>query len=177
MKEAIGGTWIFGLVIFFIAFFTAFISISLNYSKCYKLKDEMIAAIQRASGVNQDSLKEINDYMSSIGYRSSGNCNDDVSHSICMYGFNISVSGEEITGSYNNDNANYCIQKKVVTAIPEHPQAAYYYVKVFFRFDLPVIREVFGLKVDGETFTIHSPHDSNFMLSCTGEEESTEVGA
>ena len=39
MKEAIGGTWVFGIFIAFIALFTSFMSISANYSKCYKVKD------------------------------------------------------------------------------------------------------------------------------------------
>ncbi len=42
MKEAIGGTWLFTLVIAFLAVFTTFVSITTNYSRTYKIKDEII---------------------------------------------------------------------------------------------------------------------------------------
>ena len=77
MKEAIGGTWVFGIFIAFIALFTSFMSISANYSKCYKVKDEILSAIQINHGVNEDSLKEINTYISNIGYNSLGSCPDE----------------------------------------------------------------------------------------------------
>ena len=36
MREAIGGTWIFGLVIVFIVLFTSYLALSVNYSKAFK---------------------------------------------------------------------------------------------------------------------------------------------
>ena len=166
MKEAIGGTWIFGLVIFFIAFFTAFISISLNYSKCYKLKDEIISAIQRSSGVNDESLKEINDYMKSIGYRSQGDCNIE-GHSVCIYGFNIKTNdSDSFIPNSDKSKSNYCISKISTSNIYGYPNAAYYYVRVFFKFDLPVIREVFSLNVEGETSVIYAPLEIDALSKC-----------
>ena len=38
MREAIGGTWLFGLVITFIVFFASFLAISINYSKAFNVK-------------------------------------------------------------------------------------------------------------------------------------------
>ena len=35
MREAIGGTWLFGLVLTFIVFFASFLAVSINYSKAF----------------------------------------------------------------------------------------------------------------------------------------------
>jgi len=42
VKEAVGGTWLFGIVITFIVFFTTYISMSTNYAKTFKVKDEIL---------------------------------------------------------------------------------------------------------------------------------------
>ena len=60
MKEAIGGTWLFGIVITFIVFFTTFISFSTNYSRTFKVKDEVITIIERHKGVNDNTIIYIN---------------------------------------------------------------------------------------------------------------------
>jgi hypothetical protein len=38
MREAIGGTWIFSIVIVFIVLFSSYLAISVNYSKAFKVK-------------------------------------------------------------------------------------------------------------------------------------------
>lgn len=164
MKEAIGGTWIFGLVIFFIAFFTAFISISLNYSKCYKLKDEIIATIQRNNGVSDATLREINRYMGSIGYRSTGNCLSKTKAEACLSGFNYATNSDTIVPTSNLEHANYCIAKRKSPPSPDGFDTAYYYVKVFFKFDLPLIRNIFGLSIDGESATLIAARDEDYAF-------------
>ena len=52
MKEAVGGTWLFGIVITFIVFFTTYISMSTNYAKSFKVKDEILLTIEHFKGVN-----------------------------------------------------------------------------------------------------------------------------
>jgi hypothetical protein len=74
MKESIGGVWLFGIVITFIVFFTCFVSFSTNYSRAFKVKDEVLASIEHYRGVNELSLARISEYMSEIGYYGKGNC-------------------------------------------------------------------------------------------------------
>ena len=62
MKEAIGGTWLFGIVLTFVVLFTTFISLSTNYSRCFRIKDEIITTIEHYNGVNEKSLKYINEF-------------------------------------------------------------------------------------------------------------------
>ena len=51
MREAIGGTWLFGLVITFIVFFASFLAVSINYSKAFNVKNNVVDLIMR-TGIN-----------------------------------------------------------------------------------------------------------------------------
>ena len=41
MREAIAGTWLFGIVITFIVMFTSFLAYSISYTKAFNLKNEI----------------------------------------------------------------------------------------------------------------------------------------
>lgn len=163
MKEAIGGTWIFVLVITFLAVFTTFVSVSTNYSRCYKIKDEILLSIERAHGVNTDSIKTINAYLKGTGYSSTGDCPSDGN---CWYPF--SIRSNSIA---NGKDANYCITKYTITERTSdenkiytngpvgHPESAYYGVVIFFRLDWPIFRQLFRINIDGETSIIYLVHD------------------
>lgn len=153
MKEAIGGSWLFLIVIAFLSVFACFISVSVNMSKSYKVKDEIIFLIQKNRGMNSATLTEISEYLTDVGYRSTGTCPENTTG--CWYGF-----------SYDNTksasmNPNFCVKKNVVAATAVgHPQTAYYSVKVFFKLDMPVINEFLRFTVDGETSQIVNVNDT-----------------
>lgn len=167
MKEAIGGTWLFGIVITFIVFFTGYISMSTNYAKTFKVKDEILLTIEHFKGVNNDSIKRINSYLKSVGYFSSGNC----------YGYGD--SGKESTGVYskylgfstggtsvvNTKNASYCISMSSFKSGDNnagHPGSAVYRVVVFFSLDWPIVGSLINSRVEGETSIIHLYNNSGY---------------
>lgn len=171
MKEAIGGSWLFVLVIAFVSLFAGFISLSVNYSKCYKVKDEILSTIQRKHGVNKSTLEEINDYLLNIGYRNTGVCPDNDG---CWNAFSInSTNGPAGYGS----RTNYCIKKvarndvtKTSTNVTTntalgHPEASYYSVMVFFAIDMPIIRNTFALRLMGDTSIIYLTNDFENMVN------------
>ena len=47
MKEAIGGSWLMQIVIFFVLLFAAFLCFAINYTRAFKVKNELIKTIQR----------------------------------------------------------------------------------------------------------------------------------
>ena len=51
MREAIGGTWLFQIVIVFILLFTGFLCLSINRSKAFNVKDQIIQTIQSYNGI------------------------------------------------------------------------------------------------------------------------------
>lgn len=178
MKEAMGGTWLFGIVLTFVVLFTTFISLSTNYSRCFKIKDEIITTIEHYNGVNEKSISRINEYLSGIGYSSTGNCPED--DSSCWYGFKVGNN----TRTMGRKDVNYCISKYTITRpykaengkVTEingpigHPRSAYYKVTVFFKLNWPIISSIFNLNISGETSVIYNWIDIEPIKSdmCTG---------
>ena len=54
MKESIGATWILGLVMTFMVLFIAVLSASVNYNKAFRIKNRIIAMIEKEEGLNYE---------------------------------------------------------------------------------------------------------------------------
>ena len=184
MKEAIGGTWLFGIVIFFIVLFATIVSVSLNWSRAYKLKDEMINEIEKHHGLTQEAKDAIDSYIGDIGYKSTGSCNkvnERNAGGVQVVSFS---TGSDLNNMYRGARGdNYCVGRSDVVTREEkqfdgnsrlsycatveqssdsgstvrsigHPSSSYYYVLVFFKIDMPIIGSIFGFDITGETSTI-----------------------
>lgn len=169
LKEAIGGTWIFVIVITFLAVFTTFVSVSTNYSRCYKIKDEVLLTLERNHGINAESISAINAYLKGTGYSSVGKCPED---GTCWYPFGISKNYSTGYTKPGDKNTNYCIAKYQITSRSDdgsktiytngpvgHPESAYYGVVIFFRLDWPIFRQMFSIDISGETSIIYLVND------------------
>lgn len=157
MREAVGGTWLFQIAIVFIILFSGYLALSVNYSRAFKVKNEILAIIERNEGLREKSVLEINNYLVTVNHTVVGNCAKDFT------GF-----GQNGTAS-NNKTGIYCIRKTCVTGdvVPK----AYYKVTVFFKFDLPVIGDIFTFRVDGETKTIYNtPDPADDNIECLGSD-------
>lgn len=159
MKEAIGGSWIFGIVIAFVAFFAGYVSLSLNYSKIYRVKDEVIILLQNYNGINDESIEAIKKYINDVGYRNYGDCEVGLTQrNECIIGLD-SRAGTPY--SRKVEDVNYCIEKK-----PTKDNSAYYQVTLFFKVDLPIVRKMFDINVQGETSVMVSPEEVNALVDC-----------
>ncbi|MBQ4633793.1 MAG: hypothetical protein IJB71_00405 [Bacilli bacterium] len=69
MKKAIGGVYIYNLVIIFLLIMFGFIMASISYTKAFKVSKSIAAIIERSAGYNSVSIEKINAYLSSIGYQ------------------------------------------------------------------------------------------------------------
>ena len=156
MREAIGGTWLFNLVIFFVLLFAGYMCLSINYSKAFNVKDKIINELERNGGVknftsqNDLSLSNISKYMREVGYRTTGKCETE----IYDYGCNRDGVCSAISP---NVNYSYCLKEVKANDTYKHsrPQEfiyiSYYKVKVFYQLDLPVIRSLFEFNIKGDT--------------------------
>lgn len=163
MKEAIGGTWLFGIIITFIVFFTTYLSMSTNYAKAFKVKDEILITIEHYKGVNTQSIGRINSYLRDIGYFSSGKCERDDEPKRHQFTGWIPFDKGDDTGVGRLSGANYCIRRTKFSSGDNdagHPRAAHYQVVVFFTMDWPIVGALFNLRVEGETSLIHMYSDS-----------------
>jgi len=160
MKEAIGGSYLFMLVIIMVAVFTSYVSLSTNYSRCYKIKDEIINTIEAEGAVNEKTIEKINQYLNNIGYRSSSpDCRDD---NTSTRKFVVTKTSFQTSGP-----ANYCISRVVTNnkKMTGHPgSGSYYKVTVFFKLGIPLFGEIFLIPITGETAILFASNEYNENL-------------
>lgn len=59
MRESIGGAWLVGIVITFVVLFTSYLALSVNYSKAFKVKNEIISLIEENEGLTDKAQEKI----------------------------------------------------------------------------------------------------------------------
>ena len=145
MKEAIGGNFLFMIVIFFVILFAGYICLSINHTKAFNVKNSLIRIIER-NGSGKESAadlatdlyfsEEVAVELEEIGYRINGECDEDEG----WQGFN--EQGETIDGE-----GAFCVRK-----VESDAKGMYYYqVKTFYHLELPIIRLLFDLSIKGDT--------------------------
>lgn len=155
MREAIGGTWLFGLVITFIVFFASFLAISVNYSKAFNVKNNVVDIISKYEGNNCNARMNIGKYLNDVGYLVTGDCKGVGSVDRENYQA-YDLNGNRV----NSGKGYYCIAKNT-TGSSTDIDKSYYRVVVFFRVDLPVIGNLTTFKIKGETESIFYATDSD----------------
>ena len=163
MKEAVGGISLFNIVIVFVLLFAGYISLSINYSKAYNVKNEILNIIKNQGGVCTSSTRDatncynfadqITSYFNDTNYRSTGSCDEG------WVGYNR--SGLVV----DNGNAAFCIKAIRANSNSELPNALYYQVKVFYQLDLPIISSIIEFSIYGETGRIYDPNECRLNSS------------
>ena len=74
MREAIGTETIFKAVIIFTLIFAAFLAVAITYNKAYRMKNQAMYILEKYEGINDNSLRIINNYLKNNGYKTTGNC-------------------------------------------------------------------------------------------------------
>lgn len=154
MRQAIGSTWIMQLVIVFMLIFVAFLALTINYTKAYKIKNEMISILEKYEGPNSGenrSILIINNYLRYNGYRTTGTCPMEA------YGA-TSLESSTLVPVTKGDKYYYCIQR-IDTSTQTFPNRASYELETFFKFNLPLLGDIFTFHVTGETIDINWPSD------------------
>lgn len=157
MREAIGGTWLTQLIIIFMLLFVAFLALSLNYTKAFKVKNELLTIIEKYEGVtnNQNgTIAVMNNYLKANNYGTTKNCPvGDGSYGV------PSLDSTVIKEAQKGQKYYYCV-KKIKSPNKNHPDKVYYRVNIFFYFNLPVIGDIFKFDVSGTTGDIAKPSDT-----------------
>ena len=160
MKESVGGFSLFNIVIVFVILFTGYISLSINYSKAYNVKNEIVNIIRNQGGVCTSDIpsninncynftEQITDYFKEANYRSTGICKDDW----------IGYSRDGRNLGINAKNAAFCVNAIKANSNSELPNALYYQIKVFYQLDLPIINNFYEFSIVGETSRKYSPNE------------------
>lgn len=160
MKESIGSTQIFMIVVFMIFIFSGIMSLTMNRSNSYAIKDEIVSIIERNGGLDLSAdigsasrdglvIGEIVEAINHMSYRQTGNC-PVLSHT------EGTVQGYDRRGQKTSGQAAFCITKLNGTKDNGTTNSYYYQVIVFYKLDLPILRNVFIFKSIGETKLLYS---------------------
>ncbi len=150
MRQAIGTTWLMQLVIIFMLIFVAFLALTINFTKAFKIKNELITMIEKNEGLSSGedgTISLINNYLSHNGYMVKGKCDNS------EYGVS-SLNSDSIEVANSNETYFYCI-KKTSFGTPAYPERAKYTVRIFFHFSLPIIGDLFTFTSEGMTVDIN----------------------
>lgn len=166
MRESIGSAWLYGLVIGFVILFTSFLAVAVNYTKVFRVKNEVTTIIEKHEGLSTKtnnlpggSLSLIGNYLKSIGYTNVGRCPGG-SNKDNWFGF---VEGSNTLVQAHNDKYLFCVKKNASERplSSGHKKTSYYYDLVFFfKVDLPIIGELITFKIEDQTFNIQNPQDN-----------------
>lgn len=136
MKEAIGTSFVFNLMMIFLSLFIVILIGSISFSKGFKIRNRIIDRIEEHQGFNGAS-SDIETDLKAIGYKivEKQNCKD--------------IDGATLlTDNYND--YNYCVYEFKTS------RGNYYGVKVFISFEIPLIGSYINIPLYGETRIIYS---------------------
>ena len=68
MRESIGSTFLYNMIFVFIIVVFGLISATMSYYKGFKVNTRILSSINKFAGYNDKSAKEIENYLSGIGY-------------------------------------------------------------------------------------------------------------
>lgn len=146
MREATGGALLINIIIIFIVIFIALLSSSVNYSKAFKVKDNIIGMIEDHKGFDDATKNEVSAYLKEVGYNVSTTDNKCAAH--CS---NKGTSGVKCRAIDHRDGYRYCVLE-----YQESGNRKYYQVIAYMTFDIPVINEIIHIPVYGETKTFRN---------------------
>lgn len=151
MKEAIGGNWLFMIVIFFVILFAGYMCLSINQTKAFNVKNSLIRILERnGAGMKKvedlaDDMyftREVTEELEEVGYRTNGDCG--------RLDGNGWVGFDE-QGNLSGSNAAFCVRRVNSSGCLICSYMYYYQVVTFYHLELPLVRYIFDLSVKGDT--------------------------
>ena len=152
MRQTIGGTWILMLAIIFILLFSAFIILTLNYSRAVRVKNELIDMVEKYEGLNSESIELVNNYLYYTGQVTMGVCVDETTPGV--YGA-TSLSSNVLEPARGGVEYYYCVRK-----FNGANTTNYYQLSIFYKFNLPILGNTGGFEIRGSTSNFQS-HDED----------------
>lgn len=143
MKDAISGALTLQIILIFMIIINCYLAFSVNYTKAFRIKNEIRNIIEKNEGLTCSAVDQINDLMLKVNYGvQSGERN-------CPEGYE--------TAALNNGLFCYKYQKVDVTGTSNQGstyKGAYYTVLTFVDVDIPIFNKIFPeIALLNETFT------------------------
>ncbi len=156
MRESMGAAWIFTIVLTFIILMTAYLAISVNYAKAFKIKSHIVSEIEENEGYDGAIEQRVRKYLTAQGYTAYGTCDPTITVDGTPSDWRRIATIDDAV-PVGSDKHNACIYSRIVDTGNDDIDAtrSYYRVVVFFKFDLPVVNFLTTFKVSGETGYIY----------------------
>ena len=151
MKEAIGQTFSLEFIIIFLLLLNGYLAFNVNYTKAFRVKNEIRSIIQKNEGLTKEAMSDISEYMDKVNYTQSA-------------GFTQYCSDRGLYRCTTPNGRTFCMD---VNTSPKYGTrngqniAAYYTVYTFVDINIPVIKNFFNqlgglFAVTGETSLIYT---------------------
>lgn len=166
MKEAIGGAFSLEFIFIFVLVLNGYLAFNVNYTKAFRVKNEIRSIIQKNEGLTADAVTDISTYMQRVSYHQNPAFTDwcrTKNYQVCA----------TATGSFCYEVAT---SPKYGTDEKGNEIAAYYTVYTFVDINIPVINNLLpataGLfTVTGETsliYTKQTPFEGDELRAIDG---------
>lgn len=163
MRDAISGAMTLQIIVIFMIIINCYLAFSVNYTKAFRVKNEIRSIIEKNEGLTCSAMEQINDLMLRTNYK----MNDQFEIWCTNNGYTVATTN---TGSFC-----YKYQKiDVVGTSNENNlyKGAYYTVATFVNMDIPLINNVLPFAgnlflVKGETAQIYSSGNNSEVSGCT----------
>lgn len=144
MREAIGSTFLYNIIILFIVVTFAFLAATLSYMKAFKVNGAIAKSIEKYEGYNTLSAAEIEKSMATLGYRYNAKGNQNCPSQHRYKGIKYDLI-REFTTDYK-----YCIYE-----YPKENGYFIYGILTYINMDIPIASGTFSLPVYSETERIY----------------------
>ena len=146
MREAIGGSWLFGIVALFIVLFSGFFAYSVNYTKAFNAKNQIINIIERdGKFVETDERLE---NLSDDQLQSNKSTEAKIYLYIKQSGYNTEDVQCDADASLRD--GGYCLSRTCSSS-----GKPYYKVTTFIKLTIPIIDAQINIPISGETKTLY----------------------
>ncbi len=159
MRDSISGIWLFQIVIAFILLFAGLMSVTMNKAKAFAVKNEIVNIVEKNNGVDITKASLPADLVSAMtndSYRTVGKCPTD----------DASYQGFDREGKKNNSSPSICIKKishndnlgygSTNDIARDKDNSCHFKVIVFYKLDLPVLKQILNFSLNGETKELRS---------------------
>ena len=159
MREAIGSTWLTGIIITFIAIFSGFLAYSISYTKAFRVKNEIINIIENNEGFTETN-KDLRN-MSDTALNEDKNTDAKIFKFIKSVGYNYSMFDNKSNPCDKDSQlkeGGYCLIKYCVNN--GDSIKTYYKVTSYISLSIPVINVGVNIPISGETKSMYYDNSS-----------------
>ena len=163
MRDAIGGVMSLQIIVIFLILVNCYLAFSVNYTKAFRVKNEIRSIIEKNEGLTCSAMEQINDLM----FKASYSINEGYTTWCQKNGYNVATTE---AGSFC-----YKYQKVDVTGTSNQNntyKGAYYTIATFVDMDVPLMNKILPFAggafiIKGETSLIYSSGNNSEVGSCS----------